>query len=78
MPKKEISPDHLQPLLNKSRSDLQRLLAAEAPPYLSTEQLAGVFQVKPPTIRRAFCKLGHYQGLVPLKVGNGRLLWPVA
>jgi hypothetical protein len=78
MPKKTIPPEYLQPLLDKSLSDLQRLLCAGAPTHLSTEQLAQVSRVKPGTIRRAYCKKGHYLGLVPLKMGNGRLLWPVA
>jgi hypothetical protein len=78
MPKKEISHVYLQPLLEKSLSEIKQLLTPGGPQRLSTEQLALVYGVKPATIRRALCVHGHYQGLVPLKMGNGRLFWPVA
>jgi hypothetical protein len=44
--------------------------------FLSTEALAKLFLVQPPSIRSAYCRLGHYHGLRPTKLPNGRLLWP--
>ncbi len=43
---------------------------------LSTEQCATTLTVKPGTLRRAYCVNGHYLGLRPVKLPNGRLLWP--
>lgn len=43
--------------------------------FLSTEQLAELLKVKPTTIRTQYSRLGHYQGLVPCKLMNRRLLW---
>ena len=43
---------------------------------LSTEALAARFFVKLASIRSAYCRLGHYYGLRPTKLPNGRLLWP--
>ena len=32
--------------------------------------------VKPQTVRKGYCLMGSYQGVVPIKLANGRLLWP--
>lgn len=47
-------------------------------PNMSTRELAALFRVEPATIRRAYCVNGHYLTLKPLKLPNGRLLWPKA
>lgn len=47
-------------------------------PNMSTRELAALFRVEPATIRRAYCVKGHYLTLKPLKLPNGRLLWPRA
>lgn len=44
--------------------------------HLTTEALAAQFFVKPGSIRSAYCRDGHYFGLRPTKLPNGRLLWP--
>lgn len=44
--------------------------------HLTTEALAARFLVKPTSIRSAYCRNGHYYGLKPTKLPNGRLLWP--
>ncbi|MBV5330589.1 MAG: hypothetical protein JZU65_23660 [Chlorobium sp.] len=75
---KEKNSTTLHHLRNKTLSDLQQLLPAGAPSHLTTEELARFARIKPGTIRRALCELGHYGGITPLKMGNGRLLWPVA
>lgn len=43
---------------------------------ITTEQLAKRFLVKEPSIRSALCRHGHYHGLRPFKLPNGRLAWP--
>lgn len=43
---------------------------------LSTEELARLVKIKPSSIRVHYCERGHYFGLVPIKLPNGRLLWP--
>lgn len=45
--------------------------------WLTTEQLSEVLHVKPQTIRAGYCRQGHYCQIVPKKMPNRRLLWPV-
>jgi len=42
----------------------------------STEQLAELLKVKAGTIRRGLCVNGHYMLMRPVKLPNGRLIWP--
>ena len=44
--------------------------------YCNTEIFSQKYQVKPDSVRRSLCLNGHYQGIRPLKLLNGRLLWP--
>jgi len=43
---------------------------------ISTEELAQELCLKPQSLRAALCRDGHYFGLRPRKLPNGRLLWP--
>lgn len=43
---------------------------------LTTEQLATPLCVKPQSIRVRLCQTGSYFGIRPIKLPNGRLLWP--
>lgn len=49
--------------------------APPAPRRLSTEELAAALKVRPQTVRAGLCNNGHYMGLKPTKLPNGRLLW---
>ena len=42
----------------------------------TTETLADRLGIKPQSIRARVCRTGSYFGLRPLKLPNGRLLWP--
>ena len=42
----------------------------------TTEALAEGTGHKPQTLRAAYCKNGHWCNVVPVKLPNGRLLWP--
>ena len=42
----------------------------------TTEELARRLGLRPQTLRAALCRNGHYFGLRPVKLPNGRLLWP--
>ena len=42
---------------------------------ISTKDLATLLSCVPNTIRRGYCIDGHYLGLRPIKLPNGRLLW---
>lgn len=44
--------------------------------HLDTENAALRLGVKPPTLRHSLCLRGHYLGIRPVKLPNGRLLWP--
>lgn len=46
------------------------------PSYLSTEELANIFRVKPESVRSSLCRQGHYLGIRPVKLLNRRLAWP--
>lgn len=48
------------------------------PRKLDTAEAAAVLRVKPQTLRRALCLQGHYFGMRPVKLPNGRLLWDAA
>jgi len=50
------------------------------PPTLhySTKEFAERLRVDANTIRRGLCVRGHYLGLRPVKLPNGRLVWPAA
>lgn len=55
---------------------MSETLASLLRPWLSTEQLAATPHLKPQSLRAAICRSGHYFGLQPRKMLNGRLLWP--
>jgi hypothetical protein len=44
--------------------------------HTTTEALAAGLGIKPQTLRAALCRDGHYYGIKPAKLPNGRLLWP--
>lgn len=48
------------------------------PAKLTTEEMAGELRVKPQTPRAALCRQGHYMGMRPIKLPNGKLLWDAA
>lgn len=43
---------------------------------LTTEEFAAEIKVRPQSIRKRYCQTGSYWGIRPVKVPNGRLLWP--
>lgn len=50
-------------------------VASDRPP-LSTENLAALLGLQPQSIRKRYCETGAYFCLRPVKLPNGRLLWP--
>jgi hypothetical protein len=51
-------------------------ISLEKDSKISTKEFASLFRVDSQTIRRGYCVNGHYMGLKPVKLPNGRLLWP--
>jgi len=45
---------------------------------MTTEELAAALRIVPQTARAALCRNGHYLGLRPVKLPNGKLLWDAA
>lgn len=45
---------------------------------LSTEELAQLLRIVPQTARAGLCRNGHYLGMRPVKLPNGKLLWDTA
>jgi hypothetical protein len=48
------------------------------PRKLDTAEAAERLRIRPQTLRRALCLQGHYYGMRPVKLPNGRLLWDAA
>lgn len=42
---------------------------------ISTEEMASKLRIVPQTARAGLCRNGHYLGLTPVKLPNGKLLW---
>lgn len=42
---------------------------------ITTEELAALLRIVPQTARAGLCRHGHYMGLRPVKLPNGKLLW---
>ena len=42
---------------------------------LNSKEFAATVRVEAQTIRRSYCVNGHYLGIKPFKLPNGRLLW---
>lgn len=45
---------------------------------LSTEEAAAVLRAAKQTPRASLCRVGHWLGMRPVKLPNGRLLWDAA
>ena len=58
--------------------DLRQIAPDHQGQSLSSEQLAQLLGVQPGTVRRGHCLNGHYLGLRPVKLPNGRLRWLIA
>jgi len=76
--KKQLVEKNAQQLRTETLNTLQKILPSLHPSALTTDTLARALGVKAGTIRRGLCVDGHYLGLTPTKLGNGRLLWPIA
>jgi hypothetical protein len=50
-------------------------LAAKAGAKYSTKEAAARLREAPQTPRASLCRLGHWLGMIPVKLPNGRLLW---
>ncbi|CAG4891468.1 DNA-binding protein [Paraburkholderia gardini] len=55
---------------------VQQLAAIETHRPITTEELAALLSIRPQSIRKRFCQTGAYFTLRPVKLPNGRLLWP--
>ena len=55
-----------------------RQIDPDAPAKLTTEELSRILRIQAGSVRRALCIHGHYCGIVPIRLPNGRLIWPIA
>lgn len=63
---------------DKNELDMQKPAPAVCSfnkPKLSTKEFAAALNLQQQSIRAALCRAGHYLGLVPVKLPNGRMLW---
>lgn len=51
--------------------------AADLPATIKTSTLARLTDRRSASIRKAFWRNGHFNGIKPIKTPAGRLLWPV-
>mgnify|MGYP001259622734 CR=1 FL=1 len=71
----QIAPS-TRPAAKISALTAQRNNAPIAARNYSTEELACGLKVGQQTARAAYCRDGHYLGVVPIKCANRLLLWP--
>jgi hypothetical protein len=45
---------------------------------ITTQEMAGQLRIVPQTARAGLCRNGHYLGMRPVKLPNGKLLWDAA
>ena len=50
--------------------------AIQARRPITTDELASILSIRPQSIRKRYCQTGAYFSLRPLKLPNGRLMWP--
>jgi hypothetical protein len=43
---------------------------------MNTDSFAALNRVKGQSVRARMCRFGHYFGIQPKKLANGRLAWP--
>ncbi|AJX79954.1 hypothetical protein BG97_3221 [Burkholderia pseudomallei 7894] len=55
---------------------VQQLTAIQARRPITTEELAALLSIRPQSIRKRYCQTGAYFSLRPVKMPNGRLMWP--
>lgn len=55
---------------------LQESAATPTRRHITTEELAALLSIRPQSIRKRLCQTGGYFNLRPVKLPNGRLLWP--
>ena len=72
--KKKGRPSNLSGVRERTVEILRRI-APDAPARMTTEELAKLMGIKADSVRHSLCTRGHYAGLVPLRLPNGRLLW---
>lgn len=57
---------------------MNQVATARTGAKLSTEEAAAKLRAEPQTPRASLCRLGHWMGMRPVKLPNGRLLWDAA
>jgi hypothetical protein len=55
---------------------MQQLAAVQSSRPITTEELAALLSIRPQSIRKRYCQTGAYFSLRPVKLPNGRLMWP--
>jgi hypothetical protein len=57
-------------------NQLQLAALAAHRSLLSTEKLAALLDLRAQSIRKRYCETGAYFCIRPVKMPNGRLMWP--
>jgi len=63
-------------ILGGQHMKAMQVAAAEGARPLTTEELAAEVKALPQSIRKRYSQTGSYWGIRPVKLPNGRLLWP--
>lgn len=64
--------------LNTSDNKINRAITGTISAKHTTEEAASQLRVEQQTLRAALCRNGHYLGMRPVKLPNGKLLWDAA
>lgn len=56
--------------------NVQQRTAFQTRRPITTEELAALLSIRPQSIRKRYCQTGAYFSLRPVKMPNGRLMWP--
>ncbi|WP_321924535.1 DNA-binding protein [Burkholderia sp. BCC1998] len=54
----------------------QQLTGTQTRRPITTDELAALLSIRPQSIRKRYCQTGAYFSLRPVKLPNGRLMWP--
>lgn len=69
-PRQAPAPEELEELRNTTLATLAEMTPPGTPAVITTEKLGEIVGIRPASIRSSVYRLGHWNGLVPLKLGR--------
>ena len=69
-PLRTLTPAELEQLRNTTLATLAEMVPEGTPAVVATDLLAEIVGVRAATIRSSVYRIGHWNGLIPLKLGR--------